>query len=103
MKETMSATAIAPTISLSISFAKLLSELWIIIDLTKMNRVTPVPSLKSDSFSITEHTFFERPILFRIPVAAIGSVGETTHPRSMHIHISIGILNAEAIKKKIAP
>ncbi len=95
----MSATATAPMISLHMSTAKLSSPLCTITERTKIKSVTPVPSLNRDSFSMTEQTFLDKPILFRIPVAAIGSVGLTTQPSRIHIQMSIGILKRLAMAK----
>ena len=50
----------------------------------KMKSATPVPSLNNDSPSITAVTFLDSPSLLRIPVAAIGSVGETIDPSKKH-------------------
>ena len=63
---------------------KLKSDTSFTMFLMATNTATPVPSLKRDSPSMTVDTFLERPAFFRMLVAAIGSVGETIHPKRMH-------------------
>ena len=93
MKEIIKATKTAPTTSLNITKKKLDSPLWSNILLTNKNNATPVPSLNNDSLSIIEVTFLESPNLFKIPVAAIGSVGATIHPNKIENHMLIFILH----------
>ena len=38
---------------------------------------------------MTDVTFFDSPSLFSIPVAAMGSVGDTIQPSNMHTQMSI--------------
>ena len=79
--ETPRPTTRAPHNSLTMTVKKLLPLVSRYNSLMKMKTATPVPSLNRDSPSITAVTFFESPNLFKIPVAAIGSVGETMVPR----------------------
>ncbi|CKT64401.1 Uncharacterised protein [Mycobacterium tuberculosis] len=46
------------------------------------NTTTPTPSLKSDSPAITSSRFFGAPAELRMPMTAIGSVGEISAPKS---------------------
>ena len=85
----MKATANAPTTSFSMTRKKLLSPLFVIRLRTKINNATPVPSLNRDSLSMTTETFLDRPSLFRIPVAAMGSVGDTILPSKIQVQRSI--------------
>ena len=85
--ETISPIMIAPSNSFAISTGKLKSDVSFTIFLIQTKTATPVPSLNSDSPSITVDTFFESPAFFSMDVAAIGSVGETIQPSKIHIHI----------------
>ena len=102
-KDTARATTNAPITSFSITTRKLLPPLRPTILLKNTKSATPVPSLKSDSLSITEVTFLDSPSLFKMPVAAMGSVGETMQPSRMHTHISTGTWNNLAAPQNSTP
>ncbi len=89
-KETDRATAAAPATSRSISSTKFSLPAWATSPFTKAKSTTPIPSLNRDSLSMTVVTFLDMPSLFIMPVAAIGSVGDTMHPKRIHSQISRG-------------
>lgn len=87
INEIISPMAIAPKSSFAISTGKLKSDVSFTTFFIQTKTATPVPSLNSDSPSITVETFFESPAFLSMEVAAIGSVGETIQPSKIHIHM----------------
>ena len=70
----------APNTSRAITATKPLPFCAVTIPEKTTNRATPTPSLSSDSPSIRKPVSFGSPNLFRMLVAAIGSVGAVTLP-----------------------
>ena len=78
----------APNSSFTNKTGKERSLVFVTIFRKQIKIATPIPSLNNDSPSITEVTFLDKPHLFKIEVAAIGSVGDTIQPSIIQSQIS---------------